>query len=464
MQNSKYKSLVNNSLIFAIGNIGSKLISFLMVPLYTRVLTESEFGTTDFLLTITSLLLPVVSLNIFESVIRFLLTKDSSKSKIFSNAFFISCISSILIIIVTIPLYLYYKNTLIIYLGILLIAQLHQSVLAQYARGSGFIKEYAINGIVMTVGLVLMNIILLVIFNFKIEGYLISIIFSNIVSIVYLSIKVKIFKEIVIDSIEILELKKMLLYSLPLIPHSLMWWVINAASRFLIIYFLSTAANGLFAVASKIPTILNVIYSIFIQAWQVSAFEEFESSDNEGFYSNVFQYLSTAILIVASVILLVVKPLTMIIASPAFFESWNIVPLLLLATVFSCFSTFYGTIYTAAMKTTRVLVSSLVGGILTVVLSLGLIPITGLIGAATANCFGFFIMWIVRIIDTKTIVSIRISKSFIMGLCVLVFQVICRITISSGVISVCLQVFLTISIIIVFHKNLKVIVMKLLRR
>ena len=51
MKESNYKKLVYNTAIFAIGNFGSKVLTFLIVPLYTYVLTTAEYGVIDLFIT-----------------------------------------------------------------------------------------------------------------------------------------------------------------------------------------------------------------------------------------------------------------------------------------------------------------------------------------------------------------------------------------------------------------------------
>lgn len=59
---SKYKKLVKNSVVFFIGNLGSKVITFLIVPFYTYYLTTAEYGTADLVTTTVNLLVPFAML------------------------------------------------------------------------------------------------------------------------------------------------------------------------------------------------------------------------------------------------------------------------------------------------------------------------------------------------------------------------------------------------------------------
>lgn len=62
-------------------------------------------------------------------------------------------------------------------------------------------------------------------------------------------------------------IRMLLKYSVPLIPNSLMWWIMSAGDKYIINYFLGDGANGLYSLSSKVPQIINMIYSLFIQAW-----------------------------------------------------------------------------------------------------------------------------------------------------------------------------------------------------
>ena len=85
MKESRNKYLLKNTLIFTIGNIGSKLITFFLIPLYTGVLSTAEYGITDLINTISVVLVPLITLNISEAVMRFALDKDADCDKIMST-------------------------------------------------------------------------------------------------------------------------------------------------------------------------------------------------------------------------------------------------------------------------------------------------------------------------------------------------------------------------------------------
>ena len=67
---NKYTTLISNTIIFALGTFGSKLLVFLLMPLYTSVLTTAEYGAMDVVVNVSNMLLPLVIVSINDGVIR----------------------------------------------------------------------------------------------------------------------------------------------------------------------------------------------------------------------------------------------------------------------------------------------------------------------------------------------------------------------------------------------------------
>ena len=80
--NRKFKVLLEDAVIFGLGNIASKLILFFLVPLYTYFLTTEEYGIADLVYTMSQLIYPVVSIVIYEAVIRFGLMSDQKQEEV----------------------------------------------------------------------------------------------------------------------------------------------------------------------------------------------------------------------------------------------------------------------------------------------------------------------------------------------------------------------------------------------
>lgn len=426
----KYKKLLSDSAIFAIGNFGSKLISFIMVPLYSIYLTRSEYGTIDLVITFVNVLLPLISLSIFESTLRFTLDEKQDKKTVFSVSVIFTFLSCLATIVFTVFLNFFMQvNNYLLFMVVIVCLQSIQTLLSQFVRAVNRLKLYAINGLVLTILMGISNIVLLVIFNLKIDGYFLSIIFSNILSIFllyffgnlhsYFDMKLGLNKKI---------LKKMLKYSIPIIPNALMWWVMNAVSRTLILKHSGIEENGLYAMANKIPSLIAMLSTIFFQAWQLLAIEQEKNKDSPETYSIVFNYFSKFLFLGTSFLILVNKPLIELIISNQFYESWKYVPLLLLASLFSAFSNFFAIFYNVSMETKGIFTTSFIGGAISVLMNLALIPMIGVYGAALSTICSFLVVCGIRQRYSKkqfgvvyNNVSVFISVSLLLFQCIVSF-------------------------------------------
>lgn len=422
----KYKKLINNSLIFAIGNLGTKVIAILLVPLYTYYLTPSEYGITDLITTSTNLLLPIVSLSIFDAVLRFVMDQDADKESVLTNGIVVS-FTGLLLSLLLYPMALNFMNAdLVLALYILLFLQIFYSIFSQFARGIGRVRLFASSGVIVAVFLLFLNLLFIVYLKMGIFGYLLSLILSTTSGVIFLAFFLRINKYFFWSKLNKNLIKKMLIYSIPLIPNSLMWWITNASGRFFILYYLGLSANGLYAVANKFPSLLSILYSIFFQAWQLSAIEEFDSKESGNFFSTIFNFFTFVMFTGSSIFLVFLKPILSITVEASYFVTWKYIPFLLLGVVFSSFSSFITASYIAAKETKGVFITSIYGALINLIGNFILIPIFGLTGASISVMISFFVTWLIRMKDTSTIVTLYLNK---LNLCLNLFLICIQILI-----------------------------------
>lgn len=462
---SKYKKLIGNSVLFAIGNLGSKLINIILVPLYTYYLSTAQYGLVDVVQTTAKMLLPIISLSIYDGVLRFVMDQKEDRNAVFTNGIVITLLGSF-VGIAFYPLINYFSvmDGLLGYMIIILILQAFQSLLAQFARAIGAIRAFAINGLLMALVTGLTNILLLVKLEMGIDGYLISLIIANLFSIVFLFIAVNAHRYIEIKKINKELLKNMLVYSLPLIPNAFMWWVINASNRYFILFFIGASANGLFAVANKIPTLLSVLNTIFFQAWQLSAIEEFGSKEKSNFFTEVFTYFQMFMLLGASAIIVVIKLAMQYFVAPEYYITWQYVPFLLLGVVFSSYSGFIGANYIAAKQTKGVFKTSIYGGVVNIIANVILIPLFGINGAGLATMLSFFVMWVLRIKDTNQFIDLKVNvMNLVFNLLVIAIQIAVLFVNFSTITNLVIQTLLFL-ILLIINKSLWTPVLRLINQ
>lgn len=465
MSDNRYKKLVSNAALFAIGNFGSKLISLILVPIYTYYLSTRDYGTVDIVTTTTSMLLPIITLCIYDSVLRFTIDSKEDKEEVFTNGLLLA-IFGFIVALFLYPLFLKlnFSNNLVIFTYLILFLQAIQSISSQFVRAIGKIKIFALDGIFTTLVTASANILFLIYLDMGVNGYLLSLVAGTFTSLVYLTLAGKTYNFFKIKKFNRSLITKMLIYSMPLIPNSFMWWLMNASSRYFILNFNGLAANGLFAVANKIPSILSMLNSIFLQAWMLSAIEQFDSdgkNDKSKFYSNVFNYLQKIMFVGTSGLLLILKIVMKSVISEDFYSSWKYVPLLLLGVVFSSFSGFIATNYNAAKQTQGVFKTSFIGGILSIFLNVIFIPRLGINGAGLSIVISFSVTWIIRYFDTKKIIDMHLDfKNIFLNLFIIITQIIVLYLGANIVFEIIIELFLFF-ILVYLNKQIFSVISKL---
>ena len=178
----KIKSLLNNTLIYTIGNFGSKILTFALLPLYSYYLNKTEFGNYDLIITTITLAVPIVGFQFSDAIFRWLINhekENNDKSTIISNGLFILLISIALsaILFWLLSLKYYLQSPILIYL--LFLVSIIYPVLQQIIRGLGLNKLFAFSGIVYSFFLVVSTIIFVVFLNYKLDGLLQIFLFSE---------------------------------------------------------------------------------------------------------------------------------------------------------------------------------------------------------------------------------------------------------------------------------------------
>ena len=189
-------------------------------------------------------------------------------------------------------------------------------------------KLFALQGLIGTALTIVFNLIFLLGFKLDVLGYVLSVVIADALCSLILFFVAKLYKEVDFSLAEVATAKKMLRYSLPLIPTTIFWWVTNVSDRYMIRHMIDAETNGLYAVSNKLPTILILISGIFCEAWQYSAVKE-KNGDGNGhsdFFSKIFDNFQAVMFISATFLIAFSQIATKILTTPSYYESWQYIP------------------------------------------------------------------------------------------------------------------------------------------
>lgn len=417
MEDLRSRYLIKNTLIFTLGNIGSKVISFFLIPLYTNVLTTTQYGITDLVTTIMTVAVPILTLNICESVMRFGLDKNSDRERniqIGTLVFIVGMTIGLLMMPLCKTFTRVSEYAVYIYFYTLTYAasQLYLCDL----RGKELLMAYAVGSVLQTFCIATFNILFLVVLHWGIKGYLLAYILANGVVAIYAIVIGKSYRALSFNKLDFTLLKSMVKYSVVLIPNSFMWWIMNSSDRIMVSSMVSVSANGIYAISYKIPTLMSVFTSIFNQAWGYSAIKEKGAIDEQEYNNKVLRMLISFTMITAIGLIAITKPFLTVYVSKDYYEAWMYVPFLLIGSVYMTFGTFFASSYTVHKDSFGYLFSAIFGASINIILNFILIPIMGAVGAAIATCISYIMVFVFRFFHTKKYLKYNIkNKEFVFG-------------------------------------------------
>jgi O-antigen/teichoic acid export membrane protein len=451
--NKKYKKLFSNTTIFFVSEFASKILVFLLLPLYTNILTTSEYGISDLITTTVTLLIPIFTLSMNQAVLRFAMEYKDSQQSVISYA-------SRIVFLGTITLMLFYpllvnvfniERVYIVLFYVLFLTSSYDGILSYFARGIDKTFQVGISGFLKTAVTVGLNIVMLIVLKLSVVGYILSTVFAHLASVIYLGISCGMGSYLVSGKKEPKLAMEMLKYSIPLIPNSLSWWLSNYANRYIILFYLGTSVQGMYSAASKIPALLTTVQSIFINAWQLSAIGEYNTPDRDEFFSKIYRLYDFVMVVGASVIIGFAKPIAMILFSVQYFDAWKAVPFLLISVVFGAMSGHVGTIFAASMRTQAMFVSTLIGGVTAVIGCFLLVPAMDMAGAALSTAIANVVIWLIRLIRSRNYAHIQISWVKTISIYLLLFVQAFSYIYFEGMVGYLVSAFVLIIILFVNH-------------
>lgn len=404
---NKYKKLLSNTITFGIGTFSAKLLTFLLVPLYTRVLTTAEFNASDLIQQTGNLLVPLVSVGMASALIRFGLDKSYDKTSVFSTALMTAgCGFAIFLLLSPLILLVPDISEHIVLLVLFVIMSALRSLCSQFVRALGYVKLFSYDGVQSTMLTILFNILFLVVLRMGVIGYILATVVSDFISAVFLFLMADLHRYVRFSKVDREVFCTMVRFSVPMIPTALFWWIINVSDRYAVTWMISRADAGIYAAAYKVPTIVSLVSSVFTEAWQMSAVMEKDSANRDQFFTKVFSALSSLLFLTSSGLIVCSKLITRILVGPSFYDSWRYIPILVVATSFSCFANFLNSVYMVERKSVLSLLTVMSGAVINVVLNILLIPPMGVNGAALATFVSYLVVFIMRAVTSRKYIKI----------------------------------------------------------
>lgn len=414
----KTVGLVKNTGILAIGSFSSKILVFLLVPLYTAVLTTEEYGSYDIIFSTVSLLAPLLTLNIADAMMRFSMDEAGDVPRIARIGLSVALASGVVVLAAQFVPDMPWRSLA----GIGWLAPLYTSTvlyqsLSLLARGLERMKDIAIAGVASSILLAALSVVLLLFAGWGLNGYFVANVAAMLFPALWLVWRMR--REIFAPSCEGNAglFVKMVKYSLPISMAAIGWWLIGTSDRYIVAAICGIEANGLYSVAYRIPSILSTVSGIFIQAWQVSAIKGFDPQDTDGFLRKAFSSAEAVVVLLCSVLMPLSPIIALVMFSGDFYVAWVYVPPLLVYAALNAMGGMWGPFFSAAYDPAPMAWSTFLGGVVNIAAGIPLVMVFGVQGACVSSILAGFVNWGCRAFSAREHIKVDFGVRRSLALC-----------------------------------------------
>lgn len=415
---SQFKNLFKHSVIYGLGVLSTKLVGFVLIPLYTGVFTLKEFGIISLLEITTTFIITLASMSIYSGFFRWYYDKESENKQ--KSLFFTVSIFQLLIVVVVYGIIFFNVDKL----TVAILKDIEYKQIFNYMVISALLQVL----VIMPTTLLrlqekswlfsLSNFIQLVIV-LSLTVYFVAFKRIGIIGIYYGQIAGSVFmilfllryslKNIQIK-FESKLLKQILIYCFPLMFSGLALTILNITDRFTINYYATTADVGLYSYGFKIANVLQVFVVTSINfAIQPIMFQMIDKPDNKEFYSQLMTYYVLVVMFIGFCIMIFGREIAMLFAlNSDYYSAWTIIPFIIFATVFGVMRDSMATTGLSITKKTAIIAFiAIFVAVLNIVLNIVLVPILVNSGAAIAKLLSMFISAVMVFIASQKFFKIN---------------------------------------------------------
>lgn len=435
------RTLTRETVYYGLGGALQKLISFLLFPIYTRILSKQDFGSQDLVLTAFSIAYMLLMLGLDNGAARLYYDtgEESERSLLLSTWLWfsvgVSTLAAGLLLVASRPLCVFlFQNASLVLPFRLAILSIPAAVVAKVAMLALRLKfrarAFSSVTLAYVVSVGLSSVVFVVIMRLGVPG----VFYANLVaSVVQLVISFVVARRCFRLAFSSRLLKGMLVFGLPTVPASISLWVLSSSNRYLLVRFVTLADIGMFAVAGRIASILTFFITAFQMAWPMFAFSIHKDTDRApAVYSRVLEAYCLLTLSMAVGVIVFAREFIIVLASPSYSSASLYVPFLVLGVVAWGAADIVGIGYSIAKRSYHLTIATVIGATLNTVANITLIPVLGLLGASVAMALGYAGTFLYSLWAGRRFVVIAVNAKkygMLLGVAVLLFVTTCLVDI-----------------------------------
>lgn len=446
--------LAKKSLLYLVGNMCSKLVQFILIPLYAFAVTTEDLGEFDYLQTVSLIVAPILYVALWEAVLRFMLKKEYDENKIITCVIASTMVFSFLVVGIILFLNFIIPDMILYpgyYIGLILSYSI-ANVWQYLARSVQNSRIYVVSGIIGTITNLSINIILLLGFHLGMKAMFLGYLFGQIAITLTIECKLKFISRISLKKFDVKVIIQMIKFSAPLMLNVSVVYIVNNSGRIIVKSILGSQANGIYTFANRFASAVGTFGSVVAMAMIEEMILASKDKSISEYFMNTVQEIFKLFLSVMLLAMPVILIFYNFIASTDYYDSRLLVPYFLAYSVFSVMSTIIASVFQAIDKTKYIFITTIVGAFSIIGIGYFLVHRFGLYGVAIGQVCGTVIMYFIRYILVVDCMDSRLKYRPII-IIISYYALVSLVCIKSNIIIVCLVLALNIIITIFLNKS-----------
>ncbi len=391
----------------------TKALSFISVPVFTRLLTPDEYGILAIFTSIISISTILLGLNFHGAVNRYYHEMDKKFGEFISSnilfLIFFNIISFYLINLFKKELSVLINVNVDVFIIAVIISifNIPIKMLLSYLQTSKQSDKYSLLSVSKSLIILIVSIIwVYVLTEERYFGKIYtSLVINGIIFIIALIYFIKLGK----PKFKFKHIKYSLLFGIPLIPHALSGFILSYFDRIAINQLTGSLNTGLYSFAYNIGMIMNVVVIAMGKSWAPIFYDNLKK-DNYKIINSMAENNARYIFFTAISLVLFSKELVMILADKKYYSALNLVPIIILSYVFVFFYTLYGGYAFYRKRTGLVSAATLLAGLINVGLNYWLIPKFGYMAAAYTTLVSYMLLFAFHYINARFVMKEKVIK------------------------------------------------------
>lgn len=408
-------NLLGHSKNYFYGNMAVKALGFISVPIFTRLLTPEDYGIVNVVTSLTQIFIVLMMLNVQGSISRYYFEEQNDYPKFVGNIisflFVFNAVIMSFVVIFKKPLSTFFAVNQTLLIIALLIAflkiavELFNAYLQASKQSKLFAKiAFANNFLIIPISIVF----ILLLDNEKYLGKLYAMLIVSASFGIYAGYKlIKLSK----FQFDISMVKYALVFGIPLIPHALSSFILAHFDRVMVNQISGANDAGLYSFAYNIGMIMNVVVISINKAWIPVFYQKIRESKYAEI-ERLVQDNTKIVSIIGLALMLFSKELVMIMAGSEYIEALELVPIIVLSYIVVHLYTTFVNYSFFRKKTFLISLSTLMAGVINIILNYQFIPEYGYIAAAYTTLISYLILLVLHFINSKWILKEKTISLF----------------------------------------------------